>query len=86
MKQYGIKITVTEVRGKGCCEFGIKVGDSWVFDEKNVQFCSYAHTAVFPFVCAMKYGAVLPWEPDQNVAYACCPDPHNTVVFKIERS
>ncbi len=85
MPIYDLKITVTEIRGRGSCPFGIKAGDSWAFEEEKAPFCAWAHTAIFPFLSAMKYGAAFPWEPDPKVAYACCPDPHNTVVFKVER-
>lgn len=84
MPRYDLRITVTEVRG-GPCEFGLKPGDVFEFHEDKVDFCSWAHSAMFPFISAMRYGASLPWEPDSRVAYVACPDPHNTVVFKIER-
>ncbi len=80
-----IKITVTEIRGRGTCDAGIKVGDSWLVDEFNAPFCAWAYNAIFPFVTGMMYGAKFPWEKDSKVAFACCPDPHNSVVFKIER-
>lgn len=85
MPKYNIKITVTEVRGGGKCDMGIKVGDSWMMEEDKAKFCTWAHSAIFPFIAAMRYGAGFPWEPNPEVAYACCPDPYNTVVFKIER-
>ena len=85
MAKYNIKITVTEVRGKGKCSMGLKKGDSWIFKENQVPFCVWAFNSMFPFISAMKYGAKFPWEPKKNVAYVSCPDPDNTVVFKIER-
>lgn len=85
MVKYKLKATVTEVRGQGICEMGHKVGDTFEIAEDHVNFCAWAHVAIFPFISAMIYGAAFPWEPDPDVAYACCPDPHNTVVFKIER-
>jgi uncharacterized repeat protein (TIGR04076 family) len=86
MTTYNLKVTVTEIRGKGHCEYGIKKGDTFLLDDdtKGVP-CMYANSAIFPFISGMRYGAAFPWEPDPNVGYACCPDPYNTVVFKIER-
>jgi len=85
MPKYDLKITVTEVRGGGTCDMGIKIGDSWKAEEGRAPFCTWAYSAIFPFISAMRYGAKFPWEPNAEVAFACCPDPHNTVVFKIER-
>jgi len=32
-----------------------------------------------------KLGGAPPREEDPDVAFACCPDPYNTVVFKLTR-
>ncbi|MBI5152805.1 TIGR04076 family protein [Candidatus Peregrinibacteria bacterium] len=85
MAKYNLKITVVEVRGGGKCEKGLKVGDTLMYSEDKIDFCAWAHNAMFPFISAMRYGAKFPWEPNSETAYVSCPDPHNTVVFKIER-
>ncbi len=85
MAPYKIKITVDKIKGKGICSLGLKKGDSFWFREEESQFCQWAANAIFPFVAALKYGGSFPWEKNKNIAYACCPDQYNTVVFKIER-
>jgi len=85
MSAYKIRITVDRVKGKGICSLGLKKGDKFLFREEGADFCLWAQNAIFPFITAMRYGARFPWENNPDVAYACCPDPYNTVVFKIER-
>lgn len=85
MPKYETRVTVTEVRGDGKCPQGLKAGDAFTIREDGADFCNWAYCAIFPFISAMRYGATFPWEPNSEEAYACCPDPHRTVVFKIER-
>jgi uncharacterized repeat protein (TIGR04076 family) len=85
MAAYKIRITVDKIKGKGICSLGLKKGDRFWFNEKKGGFCAWAQNAIFPFVAALSYGASFPWEKNPDVAHACCPDPDNTVVFKIER-
>ena len=75
-------VEVIETRGKGCGQ-GLKVGDVFQMEETHCEFCSWAHTAIFPFVQVLKYGGTFPWEKNPNEAIACCPDANDTVVFKI---
>ncbi|MDD5658733.1 MAG: TIGR04076 family protein [Actinomycetota bacterium] len=75
-------VEVIEVRGSGCAQ-GLKVGDIFNMEETHCDFCSWAHTAIFPFVQTLKYGGSFPWENEDGTAIACCPDAYNTVVFKI---
>ena len=85
MEPKGIIIEVTEIRGGGRCSYGLKVGDRFEAREEGADFCVWAHQALFPFITALKFGGTLPWEEDPDFAFACCPDPHNTVVFKLTR-
>lgn len=32
---------------------------------------------------ALKFGGTFPWEPEGNTTCVACPDPYNTVVFKL---
>ena len=88
-KIYKIKIKVTEIRGRGKCAAGLKVGDEFEID-KNGQpippnFCGWAFNTLWPFITSLRYGGVLPWEKDLNKAYVSCPDPESTVIFEISR-
>ncbi|NPV54450.1 MAG: TIGR04076 family protein [Firmicutes bacterium] len=84
MVQYRVKAEVIETRGRGC-DKGLKVGDVFELSEDRNAFCSWAYAAMFPFVQAFQYGADFPWEKDPNVTYVGCPDPYNTVVFRLTR-
>ena len=85
MNPHKIKITVDKIKGKGICSLGLKKGDKFWFREEGSDFCLWAQNAIFPFITALRYGGSFPWEKNKDVAYACCPDPYNSVVFKIER-
>jgi len=85
MEAYKIRISVDKIKGKGICPLGLKKGDKFWFKEEKGDFCVWAQNAIFPFISAMRYGAAFPWEKNPDTAFACCPDPYNTVVFKIAR-
>jgi len=77
-----VKIEVIEVRGKGC-DYGLEVGDICRVDDNYCNICMYAATAIFPLVQALKYGGEFSFEEDPHSVVACCPDPVNTVVFRM---
>lgn len=85
MEPKEVTIEVTEIRGNGRCSYGLKVGDCFEAREEGADFCVWAHQAIFPFITVLKFGGTLPWEENPDVAYACCPDSYNTVVFKLTR-
>ncbi len=86
---YKIKIRVKEIRGKGKCAAGLKVGDEFEINENGqpvpISFCAWAFNAMWPFITAIRYGGTLPWEKDPDKAYVACPDPETTVIFEIIR-
>ena len=41
--------------------------------------------ALDDFIAVLEFGGALPWEPDSTKAVVACPDPHNVVVFELER-
>jgi uncharacterized repeat protein (TIGR04076 family) len=77
-----ITVEIVEVRGEGC-EQGLKVGDKFEMEENHSDFCNWAHNAIFPLIETLRFGGNFPWEKEEGTAFACCPDPYNTVVFKI---
>lgn len=77
-----VRIEVTEVRGKGC-DYGLKQGDVFYLEDDRCDICMWAATAIFPMVQVLKYGGSFPFGDDPYSAVACCPDPVNTVVFKM---
>jgi uncharacterized repeat protein (TIGR04076 family) len=85
MKDYELEAEVVEIRGIGRCPLGIKVGDKFEIDDEGSDLCGWAYHTMFPFLTVLQYGGSFPWEPYSDQSLICCPDPHNTVVFKITR-
>jgi uncharacterized repeat protein (TIGR04076 family) len=88
-KIFKIKIKVVEIRGRGVCSAGLKVGDTFEINDNGqpvpVNFCGWAFVTLWPFITPLRYGGTLPWEKDSNKALVSCPDPDSTVVFEISR-
>ena len=47
--------------------------------------CTWALSAIAPFLATLRFGGVLPWESDPDRTVVCCPDPANPVVFELRR-
>lgn len=77
-----IILEVIEVRGNGCDE-GLKLGDKFELEENRHSFCNAAYNIIYPIAQVMRYGGRFPWETDKDVQIVGCPDPYNTVVFRI---
>jgi uncharacterized repeat protein (TIGR04076 family) len=52
-------------------------------EDNKCDICMWATAAIFPVVQVLKYGGCFPFGDDPRSAVACCPDPVNTVVFKM---
>jgi uncharacterized repeat protein (TIGR04076 family) len=86
MQEHSVAITVEQVQGKGICPLGLKKGDRFEMDYRTpAGFCCWALQAILPFVAVVRFDGELPWE-EKGSARACCPDPDNPVVFRIERA
>lgn len=80
-----IEVEVVSILEKGKCPFGLKIGDTFQFDEKTPPgICHWAYLVILPFATALRFGGNIPWE-DKGVCRVCCPDPNNPVVFEIRR-
>jgi uncharacterized repeat protein (TIGR04076 family) len=88
-KRYRIVARVSELRSephsKPCGYY--KIGDEFDLakDEERAKVCRWAYNSMFPFLSVLEFGGSLPWEPDPKKAFVSCPDPHNVVVFELER-
>lgn len=82
-----IRIKVLRITGRGKCSFGLKRGDEFVFDGRQVpaKLCSWAFHVMFPVITALRFGGNVPWEKKQGMTDLCCLDPKNPVVFRVER-
>jgi uncharacterized repeat protein (TIGR04076 family) len=81
------KVIVRVISQKGSCVAGHKPGDEFlVGDVTPPGFCAAAFYTIFPFLFALQYNAVFPWESEKDKALVACPDPDNPVVFEIIRT
>ncbi len=77
-----IMLEVIEARGNGCDQ-GLKLGDKFELEENHHNFCSAAYSMIYPIAQVMRYGGRFPWEEEKDVQILGCPDPYNTIVFKL---
>jgi uncharacterized repeat protein (TIGR04076 family) len=89
MKLYDLRVTVERIEGRSVC--GLEVGDYFELTESSriripegKHFCLYALQAVLPLLPAKQRRL-----PDEDWlerdSLACCPDPDERVVMRIER-
>jgi len=70
-----IKVTVKNVYEE--CSHGLKVGDSFIFEDFTkapAGFCEGATSALFPCLYALSFGACFPFEENQRSIHTTCPD------------
>ena len=89
-KRYKMIARVAELRaqpGKSPCSL-YKVGDEFdlTIPAEKEKVCRWACNSLMPFLTVLEFGGTLPWEPDPDRAYVACPDPHNVVVFELQRA
>ncbi|MFW9902820.1 MAG: TIGR04076 family protein [Candidatus Thorarchaeota archaeon] len=86
MKNYKIKLEITDIQGDGTCPRGHKVGDVFSFPDDIGKLCQSAYNSIYPTIRVMQSGGSFPWfKPDPNTHERCCPDPKRPVVIKISR-
>lgn len=85
MAENKVYIKVVEIKGSGQCPLGLVKDQSWVVASAETPkgFCGWAYNSIFPFVQVLRFGGNFPWEK-KGQAIVCCPDPNNTVVFKLK--
>jgi uncharacterized repeat protein (TIGR04076 family) len=89
MKLYDLRVTVERIEGRSVC--GLAVGDYFELTESSrlripdgKHFCIYALSSVLPLLAAKQRQLA---EDDwlETDSLACCPDPDERVVMRIER-
>jgi uncharacterized repeat protein (TIGR04076 family) len=82
------KIIAKVISQKGYCAIGMKVGDIVEIDHFGVKgdICINALFTMLPVAYAMMHNSHFPWLKDQCKELHACPDPHNPVVFELDRS
>jgi uncharacterized repeat protein (TIGR04076 family) len=85
MKNYKIKLEITDIQGDGTCPRGHKVGDVFSFPNDIGKLCQSAYNSIYPTIRVMQSGGSFPWFKDPNTHERCCPDPVRPVVIRISR-
>ena len=81
---YRVVATVKEVRGQ--CNAGHKEGDSFEISCHNPsELCGFFYHNMFPSLYAFQFGANPSWWKDETIEVKC-PDLHNLVTVKLERT
>ena len=81
---YKILATVTDVKGK--CSAGHRVGESFEISCHNpAELCGFFYHQIFPNLQTFQFGGSMPWWLDDTILLHC-PDIHNQVTIKLERS
>lgn len=77
---------VIEVRGSGQCSAGHRVGDRFVFTvDRTPSMCPWAMGALLAPAAVLLNGGSFPWAGGGEPTEWCCPDPTDTVVFRLAR-
>lgn len=75
---------VTEHTERGVCHCHTE-GQEFSFDFERCpnEFCAAAFHSIWPHIRTLELGGRHPWDKEEGVSYAGCPDPNKPVVFKI---
>ena len=82
-----VKVTVHEIT-KGECPADMKVGDSWIIENKTPgEMCASAYNVLYPTIRAIRLQGwtTMRGGPDNEVAYLSCPDRNRWVIFEVRR-
>jgi uncharacterized repeat protein (TIGR04076 family) len=89
MKLYDLRVTVERIEGRSVC--GLEIGDYFELTDSSrlripagKHFCVYALASVLPLLAAkQRQLAADDWLETESLA--CCPDPEERVVMRIDR-
>lgn len=75
---------ITEARGKGQCTAGHKVGEKFIFTrERTPSLCPWALGALLAPAMVLLNGGHFEWAKAEEPTFWCCPDPDDTIVFRL---
>jgi len=81
---FRVRATITGV--KGTCSAGHRVGDSFEISCHDPGgLCGFFYHDLFPALTTFQFGGSLPWWEGDTIDVQC-PDSHNLVTLKLERS
>ena len=82
----GCRVLATVTGAKGRCNAGHQEGDTFEISCHNPGgLCGFFYHDLFPRLLAFQFGANLPWWESDTIQ-AQCPDSHNLVTLRLERS
>ncbi|HWQ18785.1 MAG TPA: TIGR04076 family protein [Methanotrichaceae archaeon] len=82
----GYKVMATIVSIKGECSAGHKAGDQFEISCHNSGgLCGFFYHHIFPNLQTFQFGGNMPWWQG-DIIQLSCPDSHNLVTVKLERS
>jgi uncharacterized repeat protein (TIGR04076 family) len=82
----GFRIMATITGIKGQCSAGHYEGETFEISCHNTGgLCGYFYHDIFPSLMAFQFEGHLPWWSGDTI-HLQCPDPHNLVTMKLERS
>jgi uncharacterized repeat protein (TIGR04076 family) len=91
LRNYKLIGKIMKVEGE--CVAGHHMGEEFdltLFSEEAKRFpktpnvCGFLYDAIFPYLVALQFGGVFPWEKDRDKFLAACPD-NRKVVVEIRR-
>ena len=86
-QMYDVEVTLESVT-KNKCPRGYKAGDTWLVKAGNTpekEMCASAYNSIAPAIRVLSMGGNHPWDSEEGVTLAMCPDSNVGLVFKIRR-
>ena len=82
----GNKVVATITGVKGKCNAGHRENDTFEIScHSPGGLCGFFYHNIFPSLQTFQFGGSLPWWRGDTIELRC-PDPHNQVTLKLERS
>lgn len=82
----GYRVSATISGVKGSCSAGHQVGETFEISCHDPGgLCGFFYHDIFPSLSTFQFGGSLPWWQGDSIELQC-PDVHNAVTMKLERS
>jgi len=82
----GYRVSATISGVKGSCSAGHQVGEMFEISCHDPGgLCGFFYHDIFPSLSTFQFGGSLPWWQGDSIELQC-PDVHNAVTMKLERS
>jgi len=82
----GYRVEAVVISVSGHCSAGHREGDRFEISCHNPGgLCGFFYHDLFPTLSTFQFGGSLPWWKG-DVIEAVCPDPHNPVKIRLERT